>query len=156
ELENHIDLEKAYIIGLCTILTDLTKDQYDMFNIIDTSTNPKMYRDKFKKDRNKYMELVENIINNRIESIDSRIPKIKGILLVRRQILKVLTKEMNRVLQKKENTNYRNSIILSLMHMYSNRLTGSTEHEQKYLALIRHALFSLIEKEKHMKIIQTN
>jgi thiopeptide-type bacteriocin biosynthesis protein len=151
DMEKESELEKAYIIGLCTMLKELAKNEAEMFTVVDINKYPKVYREEFKKDRKKHMQMVESILTNEIESIDYRMIEVKASILARERTLKDLEKKLSKVVNNKENTNYRNDIILSLMHMYCNRLTGKMEYEEKYLAIIRHTLHSLIEKEKHMR-----
>ncbi|MBU5438433.1 lantibiotic dehydratase [Tissierella sp. MSJ-40] len=152
DIEEESELEKAYIIGLCMMLKGLTENEVDMFEIVDTNYYPKVYREEFKKNRKKYMDMVENILIDEIESIDDRMIEIKNSILAREKALKNLEEKLFKVVNNRKNTNYRKGIILSLMHMYCNRLTGIRGYEEKYLALIRHALYSLIEKKKHMRV----
>jgi hypothetical protein len=42
------------------------------------------------------------------------------------------------------------------MHMYCNGVTGIRGYEERYLAIIRHALYSLIEKKGHMRNTNSN
>ena len=122
-----------------------------MFAVIDADYYPKVYREEFKKNRKRYMEMVENILDNEIESIDGRMIEIKDIILAREETLKYLKERLSKIVNDKKNTNYRKDIILSLTHMYCNRLTGIRGYEEKYLAIIRHSLHSIIEKKKHMR-----
>lgn len=152
DIEKESELEKAYIIGLCTMLKGLTENEVDMFNIIDTNNYTKIYREEFKKNRKKYMDMVESILNNEMEFIDYRMIEIKDRIISREKTLKNLEGKLSKVVNNKKNTNIRSNIILSLMHMYCNRLTGERGYEEKHLALIRHSLHSIIEKKKHMKV----
>lgn len=151
DIEKEDEQEKAYIIGLCMMLKGLTENEEDMFSIIDANYYPKVYREEFKKNRKRYMEMVENILDNEIESIDGRMIEIKDIILAREETLKYLKERLSKIVNDKKNTNYRKDIILSLTHMYCNRLTGIRGYEEKYLAIIRHSLHSIIEKKKHMR-----
>lgn len=156
DIEQENELEKAYIVGLCTMLKGLTKDEVDMFEILDTNAYPKAYREEFKKNRQKYMNMVENILTNEIESIEHRIVEIRDCMLAREKALKNFEEKLLEVVNNKRNTNSRKDIILSIMHMYCNRLTGMRGYEEKYLAIIRHALYYHIEKEKHVRKAYSN
>ncbi|WP_195837965.1 lantibiotic dehydratase [Tissierella pigra] len=156
DMEKENEIEKAYIIGLCTMLKGLTENEAEMLVIVDINAYPKVYREEFRRDRKKYMDMVENILTDEIESIDHRMIELKASILAREKNLKELEEKLSKVVSNKKNTNYKSNIILSLMHMYCNRLTGKREYEEKYLALIRHALYSLIEKDKNMKLAYNN
>ncbi|WMM25767.1 lantibiotic dehydratase [Tissierella sp. MB52-C2] len=156
DIEQESELEKAYIVGLGTMLKRLTKSEVDMFEILDINAYPKVYREEFKKNRQKYMDIVENILTNEIESIDYRIVEIRDSILARGEALKNFEEKLSKAVNNKRNTNSRKDIILSLVHMYCNRLTGIRGYEEKYLAIIRHALYHHIEKEKHMRQVYNN
>ncbi len=80
----------------------------------------------------------------------------KEILFNRSKKLEIVKNKIYDISLNRKLTNYREDIVLSLAHMFCNRLTGNREYEQKYLAILRHALFSIVQRnEKLNKEIQT-
>lgn len=153
DIEKESELEKSYIAGLCMMLKFLTEDEIDAFEVLDAKNYHKAYRDEFNKNRKKYMDLVERILVNGIASIDAVFINMENSILSRKKALIRFKEKLLEAVNNKTNTNFRKDIILSLMHMYCNRLTGKMEYEEKYMALVRHALYSLIERNKHINKI---
>lgn len=153
DMEKESELEKSYIAGLCMMLKFLTEDETDAFEVLDAKNYHKAYRGEFNKNRKKYMNLVEKILVNGIAPIDAVFINMGNSILSREKALIRFKEKLLKAVNNKANTNFREDIILSLMHMYCNRLTGKIEYEEKYMALIRHALYSLIERNKHINKI---
>ncbi|WDV47619.1 lantibiotic dehydratase [Clostridiaceae bacterium M8S5] len=150
DIKNESDREKAYVIGLSMMLKGLTETDMDMFAILDTNKFSNSYRQEFNKNKSKYVNMVEKVLLNNGDYKDSMFENMKNSVLFREKVARLLKAKLSKYSDKNNATKYKASIILSLMHMYCNRLTGIRAYEEKYLSMIRHSLHMIIERNKHL------
>ena len=120
-----------------------------MFRIIDSRIYSNKYRQEYRKKHKEYMTLVEDMLEEKFDkylNINQEYMEEKIELLKFKEILQ----KQN---EKGESTNSRESIILSIIHMYCNRLTGNLYYENKYLEIIRNTLYHLYKKRKSRRYI---
>lgn len=134
--------EKAYIIGIISILKSMYDNDEKLMEDLEFYTNSKENRDEYRKNRKKYMKIVEEIYN---ESFNYE-EEIRNDLLERKSILKDIKNKMEKI----ELTNERHNIIFSMIHMYCNRLKGDNSLEHKYISIVRNSLHDIINKNKNL------
>lgn len=149
DLENEKDRELAYMVGMISILKELTHDEKELFQILDEENLRNQYKDEFRKSRSNYLRITECIFKRELKEIDGRLLDVMDAYKKRQVTLYDFKSELEKQIQNKKITNTKKNIVLSVTHMYCNRMTGIIEYEGKYLSIIRHSLYALIEKWKH-------
>ena len=147
ELLNKYDLKKdnereeAYIIGIVTILMVFYPNRTGLLSALSKHINKDSHRNIFRKKRKGYKELVRKIMNEDYCGAEG----LRIILDDRKKQLTDIVKE----------SSYTNlitpfsNIAFSLVHMFSNRLTGNNEFEEIFLSIIRHAIWDIEMEEKY-------
>lgn len=141
-LKSKEDQEKAYIIGIISVLKSMYDNDEKLMEDLEFYTNSKENRDEYRKNRKKYMKIVEEVYN---ESFNYE-EEIRNDLLERKSILKDIKNKMEKI----ELTNERHNIIFSMIHMYCNRLKGDNSLEHKYISIVRNSLHDIINKNKNL------
>jgi thiopeptide-type bacteriocin biosynthesis protein len=134
-VQNEEELETVYFEALSKLLCNLTLDKKKMLEILDKVVEQKDYRKEYSKKRKEYMKWFEEILVS--ESMeDSRTNTVKNIsdLIFN---------------PKRKLTSSADDIILSIMHMCCNRLSGDRIVEKKMHSMLRHTLYDVIKKEKY-------
>lgn len=143
-MKDQIQIEEAYLIGICTLLSAFSSDFLQMLNITDkyivTDANKKIFR----KNRQEYIKKVEQLVLCDFSNISENIIHF----ISEREI--TIKNYMNNVNSLNELSNTIENIISSLIHMFCNRLTGDGQIELLYLNIVRESLFNIIEKNKHI------
>lgn len=143
---NQIDnIEKSYIIGITFILKNLTKGLEEMFQILDSMGFQNNYRKEYREESRCYLQYVRSVLNE----CEEKYLDVKEEHLQEKRALKIYAKKLENQIKLKKNTNKKENIILSIIHMYCNRITGNRIYENKYLAIVRHALYQILQQEKH-------
>lgn len=128
-------IDTVYFDTLCKLLFNLIPNKCSMLEILDKSVSRQSYRKDYKEKRKNYIGRLEDIFEKEKEK-DSR----KNIAsFVSKVILDTNTGLTNSV----------DNIVLSLLHMCCNRLSGDSEIEEKSYALLRHTLYDVIKKEQY-------
>ncbi|QXM06247.1 lantibiotic dehydratase [Crassaminicella indica] len=151
DLDNEKDKELLYMVGMISVLKELTHDEFELLEILDEENLRNKYRDEFKKERINYLRIAEYILKGEVEKIDKRLLKIIEVYKKRQLMLFEFKKQLEKQIEKKKTTNIKKEIIFSMNHMYCNRMIGDTAYEGKCLSIIRHSLHDLIEKWKYTK-----
>ena len=119
-----------------------------MFALLDTRWDDKTFRKIIHKNKQKYLKMLDNILNKKYGAIDQRLSMCEESLLKRDEAalgvknrITILGNELN---------NSPQNIILSIVHMSCNRLLADTNKEIEYHTKVRHMLYMLLEKEKHI------
>lgn len=134
-VQNEEELETVYFEALSKLLCNLTLDKKKMLEILDKVVEQKNYRKEYSKKRKKYMKWFEEILVSEFME-DSRRNSAKNISdLIFNPKIKL--------------TNSADDIILSIMHMCCNRLSGDRIVEKKMHSMLRHTLYDVIKKEKY-------
>ena len=149
DLDNDKDIEVTYFIGIFSVLYSLESNLEDLFDILDSENNRNDFREEFHANKTAFLQILENVLTDHIEKIDSRFGQIKEIYNQRKNSLLKFSECMNSI-SLAELTNTKKNIILSLSHMYCNRLTGDMTLEHKYCALIHHSLSAYIKRLKNL------
>lgn len=137
-------LEEAYLLGICTILTAFFDRQEKMLKQVDLvpllDENKKMFRKK----KQGYIKKIEQLVSHDFSGLSEQ---TNQFIRTRDEALKTYRGQIEataRLTDAKEN------IIASVIHMFCNRLTGDRSLEQKYLNITREALSNIIEKDKRL------
>ena len=148
DFQEEDDIELAYIINIASLLYSLTGDKQMMFALLDTRWDDKTFRKIIHKNKQKYLKMLDNILNKKYGAIDQRLSMCEESLLKRDEAalgvknrITILGNELN---------NSPQNIILSIVHMSCNRLLADTNKEIEYHTKVRHMLYMLLEKEKHI------
>lgn len=149
DLDEEDDREIAYIIGMISMLKYLARDEEEMLEILETNNLEKSYRKEFRNNSKKYLKITEAILAEDILNIDERLENVVNSYNKRKLKIQSFKIELEKQLGLKKNTNYKSNIILSIIHMYCNRMTGIRTYEEQYLAIIRHSIHALLQKRKH-------
>jgi thiopeptide-type bacteriocin biosynthesis protein len=143
-IEEEIDLEKAYLLGICTMYTAFHESIEDMFDSSDRmpllDANKKIFRGR----KQAYIKKVEQLVSHDFSDLSDQ-----TILLIaeRDEAIKQYYKKL---VKTDPLTNSRENIIASIIHMFCNRLTGEGNLEQKYINITRESLSNIIEKNKRL------
>ena len=132
DLDEEDDRETAYIIGMISMLKYLARDEEEMLEILETNNLKKFYRKEFRNNSKKYLKITEAILDEDILSIDERLENVVNSYNKRKLELQSYKIELEKQLELKNNTNYKSNIILSIIHMYCNRMTGIKAYEEQY------------------------
>ncbi len=139
----NLNLEEIAVIGILSILNELGLDYYTQKDIFITLYDKNEYRDLFNKKRNLYLQISDfNITLPFRDEFTDRSLIIK-LLELRKKSLNSFAEKMNSVDKSGNLTNSKLDIVLSIIHMFCNRLNGNLEFENKVMCLTRHCLQSL-------------
>ena len=138
-------LEKWYILGITYILQNLASSEEEMLGFIDGICESEKYRKEYRKNNKKYIEYVSSVLENRILSST----EMEKLLNSERQSLINYKLQIDSTNQ--DLTNKKQNIVLSVVHMYCNRLNGNRYYEEKYLAIVRNTLYHILETKKKKK-----
>ena len=144
-LDDEKELEKVYMIGISFILKNLTKDLDDMFCLIDTVGFQNRYRKEYRERSRQYVQYVQAVLDEKEgEYLDVMEEHIQE-----KRVLNSFAEKIDSQIAEGKNTNSRENIIFSIVHMYCNRVTGIRAYEEKYLELVRNALYQIVQQRKH-------
>jgi len=149
DLDNDKDVGITYFIGIFSVFYSLESNLGDLFDILDSDNNRNDFREEFHANKTAFLQMLESVLTNHIEKIDLRFEQIREIYNQRENSLLKFSKCMNSI-PLAQLTNTKKNIILSLSHMYCNRLTGDMTLEHKYCALIHHSLSAYIKRLKNL------
>jgi len=139
----NLELEEIAVIGILSILNELGLDYYTQKDIFITLYDKNEYRDLFNQKRNLYLQISDfNITLPFRDEFTDRSLIIK-LLELRKKSLNSFAEKMNSVDNSGNLTNSNLDIVLSIIHMFCNRLNGNLEFENKVMCLTRHCLQSL-------------
>lgn len=147
---NDDDKVKIGFLSLSYLLRFLTNNRENAYDLLNKHWTNKNYRKQFNANRVWFVNCMEKIYNDDLLSDDllSYFPnndKINNIFKQRNIIALEIGKKLNT-----ESPINKNGIILSLLHMFCNRLIrDGGEYEHKIHSIMRHTLFALLEKERN-------
>ena len=144
-LDDEKELEKVYMIGIPFILKNLTKDLDDMFCLIDTLKFQNKYRKEYRERSRQYVQYVQVVLDEK----EGEYLDIMEEHIQEKRVLNSFAEKMDSQIGEGKNTNSRENIVFSIIHMYCNRLTGIRAYEEKYLELVRNALYQIVQQRKH-------
>ena len=144
-LNDEKELEKVYMIGISFILKNLTKDLDDMFCLIDTVEFQNKYRKEYRERSRQYVQYVQVVLDEK----EGEYLDIMEEHIQEKRVLNSFAEKMDSQIGEGKNTNSRENIVFSIIHMYCNRLTGIRAYEEKYLELVRNALYQIVQQRKH-------
>ena len=145
DLNSKEDLEKAYIIGITFVLKNLTHDLEEMFDILNVIRRQDQYRKEYREGQKQYYSYVQAVLEEKEEVYMD----IKEEYIKEKMVLKTFAEQLYIQIYKKKNTNSKENIILSLVHMHCNRLTGDKMFEEKYTEIVRNTLYHIIQQQKY-------
>ncbi|MGO1042565.1 thiopeptide-type bacteriocin biosynthesis protein [Clostridioides difficile] len=141
DLTVNSNIEKMYIFGIVSILKNLTADSNEMFLVLDSQKFENTYRDEYRKKRKEYINFIQDLLDEKKEIyID-----IYSEFIEEKIVLNKFKKALDKQVLNNKNTNSKESILLSIIHMYCNRLTGNLKYEEKYLEIVRNSLYNIIK-----------
>ncbi len=145
KLERENEEQILYIFGILSILLELTDSRNELYEVLQLPEEDKSYNVEFRKKQDFIMQIVENTLKGAIENIDERLKESLSIYLKRKEKLQFLKKALYFAPTLTETKQH---ILLSICHMFCNRLTGKRNLEAKYLQLIRIAIRTLKKREE--------
>lgn len=147
-MEQEEDREKCYVYGITHLLKALTKNIKDMFEVMDSRAYDQESKEVYKKKKKYYMQMIEEVLDKDIIQEFENLETEWGNEYSSSSLFR---EELEKQIKRHKNTNYRENIIFSIIHMYCNRLTGKREYENKYLGIVRNALYHVWQKRKHFQ-----
>lgn len=138
DVQDSEKIEKCYISGIARILKCLSNDIDDMLYLLDCSIEVRQHREDYRKKRRYYIELVEKEIKD--EHFEKNIVEEKLALTELKNLINSNSEKL---------TNTREAIILSIVHMYCNRITGIRKYESKYCEMVRNAIYDIINQRRN-------
>ncbi|MCI9137477.1 MAG: lantibiotic dehydratase [Lachnospiraceae bacterium] len=144
-LDDEKELEKVYMIGISFILKNLAKDLDDMFYLIDAVGFQNKYRKEYRERSRQYVQYVQAVLDEK----EGEYLDIMEEHIQEKRVLNSFAEKMDSQIAEGKNTNSRENIIFSIVHMYCNRLTGIRAYEEKYLELVRNTLYQIVQQRKH-------
>lgn len=137
-------LEEAYLLGICTMLTAFFDQQEKMLKQVDLVPLLDESKKMFRKKKQGYIEKIEQWL---IRDFSGLSEQTNRFIQTRAETIKAYRDGIRSAMQL---TNTTEAIIASVIHMFCNRLTGDKRLEQKYLNITREALSNIIEKDKRL------
>ena len=138
----------SFVVSVLEAFALSRNEQEEFLNLL---TNPKDYREVFKKDRT----LIMRAVNSSDDWFDIRSsisnPEIYDWINLNAKAVKEYAKAICSVDQRGELTNSIKNIVISITHMFCNRLMGDVIWESKIYALTRHGVNGLIGFLKHSR-----
>lgn len=141
-LDNEDELEKAYFIGIVSLLRIFYKNDLEMLKSLNSNIEYKNYRKEYKYNKNKYLNLYKSLFTENTYNDD-----LNELISLRNSYLNIIKNKLDN----SDLTNNKDNIIYSLNHMFCNRLTGINELENKMLSIIRHSLRDIINEKNYTK-----
>lgn len=132
--------EKVAIISIISIMEQFNVTFEDQEKLFSKIINRNEYRDQYRKHRKEYMQFAnwEAFCNKQL---------VEGNLyeLIRKKQEKTLMyrQSVDNLDQRGMLCNSKQSILLSIIHMFCNRFKGDTEWERLIMALVAHSLYDL-------------
>lgn len=149
-LDSSDNLEKCYLVGMISVLAELTDGIEEMLKVMDNNSDNPVIRKEYKKARNEYKNLFDSIYNGEIISKDMS-DKVQAAYFQRSVTLKKVKTAMLEEARTDRLTNSKDSIILSMIHMFCNRLYGYNPLEEKYSIILRNILYDKNSKIQNYK-----
>ncbi|WP_160675925.1 lantibiotic dehydratase [Clostridium sp. C8-1-8] len=138
---NTVDEIEFGVMVLISLMDYLGIDYMTQLNIFNTIIDKDFMRKEFSENRKKYIALYNEYIGLTEDNLEKPIGKI---LVLSIESIKGLGVQVDKVDKEFELTNSKLDILLSLMHMFCNRLYGIDEKKKKkVLAFVRHTLYSV-------------
>lgn len=138
------DLEQVYLLGISHILTSFFDLQEDMLKQVALVPLREENKKAFRRKKQNYIHKVQQLISRDFSNLSN---EVYLCIIERERAIKTYRYRISKVVQL---TNSKESIISSVIHMFCNRLTGDRSLEQKYINIIREALFNIVEKERRL------
>lgn len=143
------DLEEVFLFGVVSSLKTLTNNLLDLQNLLEGFDNLES-RKKFHKNSNRYVNLVENILNDNLDDL-IRDEIILKNYLIRKNILLDLKYLINNQKSFEEDFDVLKNLYLSISHMYCNRLYANRNYEDEILSLTYLSINKILNKLKYKK-----
>lgn len=116
-----------------------------MFDILNVIRRQDQYRKEYREGQKQYYSYVQAVLEEKEEAYMD----IKEEYIKEKMVLKTFAEQLYIQIYKKKNTNSKENIILSLVHMHCNRLTGDKMFEEKYTEIVRNTLYHIIQQQKY-------
>lgn len=143
DLEKEDDLGRAYLLGICTILSACFSQLEEMLAQVSLVPASPENKQAFRAKKKEYIALAEQILSGFWDQIDTA---TVACILERKQIIQTY---WNALLHSESSTNTKEDAIYSIIHMFCNRLTGKKILEEKFRDIIQMSLFNIYWKQKH-------
>ncbi len=137
-------LERAYLLGIVTILTAFFDRREDMLQQLDLARLLDENKKVFRRKKQGYIKEVEQLLSQDFSGLSDR---INQLMQEREEALK---KYRNQIEGTARLTSAKENIIASVIHMFCNRLSGDRSLEHRYLNIVREALSNIIERDKRL------
>lgn len=147
-LNEEADFDIVYILGMTSILAAFYPKLNDLYEVLDTAVSKNKNRDEFQKKRLRLINLVECVLNKDYVLLDERLVNLVPLLQKRDDQLNIIRCALEVAEHEGRMCNELEHIVLSLVHMFCNRINGNSINEDKNLTLIRHSIFSIVQKRK--------
>ena len=139
------------IIGIMTLIDKFIADVEMEENFLSRVIQKNEYRDQFVKERNKYIDTVNSILDWQESNDLIEMNVLRDLLILRNDSILKYRKMINEVDDLGNLTNTKANILLTVIHMFCNRFMGDRNWERKILALTRHSLYAINAKKRNMK-----
>lgn len=153
DLDDPKQKDLVYIVGMVAMLKNLTGNINDIFEIMDEINLQLNYRKEYKEHKEYFTQIVKCVLQDKIQELDEKFLQVIDIYNERNKTISDFRKSLEIEVSNQNTTNSKKEIIFSLVHMYCNRMTGILEYEGKYLSIIRHVIYALVESNKYISKI---
>lgn len=150
DITQEFDRDLIYFTGMLSIFKCYINDKEKIFSILDKQVPRNMLRDHYRRSRKKYLHIADKIFSDQLSEVDSRFISIQNEYTCREQACKKYFYEVNKLRTKGQLTNSSENILSSVIHMFCNRVSGNLEMEATYRNLLRHTMFDLYQRERHL------
>ena len=137
-------LEEAYLLGICTILTAFFEKWEDMLNQVNLVPMEEENKKAFRKQKPVYIQKVQRLLSRDFSDLSDQ-----ACLCIRERD-GAIKEYRDKIGETARLTNAKENIVDSVIHMFCNRLTGNRSLERKYLNIMREALANMVEKERRL------
>lgn len=129
------------VVSLINLMKYLDIDYKTQLNIFTTIMDKDLKRKEFGRDRKKYISYYNKYIDGQDRDLKDNLSEL---LSISKNSLNTAASIINEVDLKGNLTNSKLDILLSLMHMFCNRLYGIDHKKEKnIMAFVRHTLYSV-------------
>lgn len=151
DITKEIDQRIVYFTGILSILKAVTSTNQDIVSILQTQNEDdnNIISKKFHREKEEYIKLIENILLNNIENIDERLMKCERVYRIWEDKLSYIHKMLYKNIKK---TNFKVNIVLSLTHMFCNRIMGDRSIEHYYLMMIKYSLSAYNKRQEFLEL----
>ncbi|WPC44135.1 lantibiotic dehydratase [Clostridium sp. JS66] len=138
-----LDLNYIAVASIINFMDEMKLDYKTQNEIFINRFDKNRYRELFQENRKVFMKMANSDNDwSSLKEIEEG-QCLYNLFKIRKEKLNIFADKMNELDEENKLCNSKLNIILSIMHMFCNRLFGTVKTEEKIMCLVRHTLHSL-------------